>query len=254
MQLTLRTTYLMVCILALAACSSTPTPEPSPTPEPVAVVKPLVIDFVQPQSVTARHHWQQRTHLHAHVHEAKVALSEMETVVDRTIPVTIVESQSHQLLIGGGEDMTEYQHMLAVYTSINTSQTATWHNELPLEQFSLLVDWQVKDLINQRDLDYALLQEMIRNYLMDSLAAYPFAYELAVSIAHEKDDHTSVLIIDGAADPEHSAELQARLLAALHDLSVANDSSLGLYSGEFLRPALAARSGPLVRFILRPVN
>lgn len=254
MQLTLRSTYLMVCVLALAACSSAPTPEPPPPAEAVAAVKPVGINYVQPKSVTARHSWAQRRHLHAHVHEALTALPDMESVTDRTVPVAIVESQSYQLLMGGGKDVAEYQQMLAAYTAMNNSHIATWHNGAALSQFSLLLGWPVKDLINQRDLDYVLLQKMVKNYLAENLASYPFTYELAVSIAHDKQAETSLLIIDGATDVQNSAELQARLLTALHDLSVAHDTPLGLYGGEFIRPALAARNGPLVRFLLRPLN
>lgn len=254
MHLTLRYTYLMVCVLALAACSSAPTPEPSPPAEPVVAIKPAVIKYVQPKSVSAKHSWAQKLHLHAHVHEALLALPDMESMDDRTVPVAIVESQSYQLLMGGGKDVAEYQQMLSAYSTMNNSPMATWHNEAALSQFSLLLGWQVAGLINQRDLDYELLQKMVKNYLVEDLASFPFAYELAVSIAHDEPAQTSLLIIDGATDPQNSAELQARLLTALHDLSVAHDTPLGLYSGEFIRPALVARNGPLVRFLLRPLQ
>lgn len=249
MQNSLRLCSLLLCLLVLAACSTGPQPEPPMPVSPPAPAEPI---FIQPQSVKAVHDWPQRRHLVALMHEAKLELSNMHQVGDETVPVVVLESQSHQLLMGGGQDMSDYQTKLDVYVNANPAHTAVWTEAELLAQFSLMLDWSTLFLSQQRHLDYPQLQRLLSAYLHGAMEPFPYDYQLAVSLMHDQSQAATLLVIEGAAMAPHIAEFQARLLAALHDLEHSSDAVLQGYGRPLLGLAMSQRNAPLVRFLLLP--
>ena len=249
MQNCLRLFSLLLCLLVLAACSTGPkqvpaVPEPVPTPaEPV---------YISPESAKALHDWPQRRHLLALMHEAKVELNNMLEVGDETVPVVLLQSQSHQLLMGGGQDIADYKTKLDAYVSANQAQTAVWTEAELLAQFSIMLDWSTAVLSQQRHLDYPHLQSLLVDYLHVAMDAFPYDYELAVSLIHDQHKAYSLLLVEGAAMAPHLAEYQARLLAALHELEDSSTETLHGYGKAMLGPAMKSRQAPLVRFVLLP--
>lgn len=252
MQSLLRFLAISIMLSFLAACSTgpKPVPEPAPEPDPGPEVAPK---FVQPQSVPAKHHWLQRPYLLSLMQEAEQELTRMSALDDGTLPVLLLESQAHQLLMAGGDDIAEYQHKVASFNKLNPSQPVPWVEGELLAQFSAMLDWSTVAVAGQMDLDYLALQGGLKSYLVGQLQAFPFVYELAISIAHDSNNQHSLLIIEGATEQTHMAELQALVLASIHLIETQSIAALQGYDQRLLRPALKANNGPLVRFILQPV-
>ena len=249
MQNYLRFLSLLICARVLAACSTgpkqePPAPEPAPTPaEPV---------YIPPASVKADHDWPQRRHLLVLMHEAQLELANMLEVGDETVPVVLLESQSHQLLMGGGQDIADYQTKLDAYVRANKAQTAVWTEEELLAQFSIMLGWSTAVLSQKMHLDYPHLQSLLVDYLHAAMDPFPYDYELAVSLIHDQQNANTLLLVEGAAMAPHLAEFQARLLAALHELEHSSTEVLQGYAKAVLGPAIKSRKTPLVRFVLLP--
>ena len=250
MQNNLRLLSLLTCVLVLAACSTgpkqvPPVPEPTPTPaEPV---------YIPPASVNANHDWPQRRHLLVLMHEAQLELANMLAVGDETAPIVLLESQSHQLFMGGGQDIADYQTKLDAYVSANQAQTAVWTEAELLAQFSIMLDWSTAEFSQQMHLDYPHLQRLLVDYLHVAMDPFPYDYELAVSLIHDQQKAYSLLLVEGAALAPHIGEFQARLLTALHDLEAGFTAVLPGYGKALLGPTMTLRKAPLVRFVLLPI-
>ena len=249
MQNYLRLLSLLTCVLVLAACSTGPKLEPSAPIAPLTPAEPIEIP---PESVRAEHDWPQRRHLLVLMHEAQLELANKLELGDETVPMVLLESQSHQLLMGGGQDIADYQTKLAAYVSANKAQTAVWTEAERLGQFSIMLDWSTAVISQQMHLDYAHLRRLLVDYLHVAMAPFPYDYDLAVSLIHDQHEAYSLLVVEGAAMAPHLAEFQARLLTALHELEGGSKSVLDGYGKSMLGPAIKSRKAPLVRFVLLP--